>query len=71
MLQEWMGHKHISTTQCYADYAPSSYEAELVAGAFARSDGTGWQSGGNLSESEGTERTSSPVNTGDSPEHTP
>jgi Phage integrase family len=35
--QEWMGHKDISTTQRYADYAPSTREAEMVAAAFARS----------------------------------
>jgi integrase len=35
-LQEWMGHKHISTTQRYADYAPSSREADMIAAAFAR-----------------------------------
>jgi integrase len=35
-LQEWMGHRDIATTQLYADYAPSSREAELVAAAFAR-----------------------------------
>ena len=35
-LQEWMGHKHITTTQRYADYAPSSREADMIAAAFAR-----------------------------------
>ena len=35
-LQEWMGHRDLSTTQRYADYAPSSREAEMVAAAFAR-----------------------------------
>jgi hypothetical protein len=34
-LQEWMGHKHISTTQRYADYAPGAGEADLIAAAFA------------------------------------
>jgi integrase len=33
-LQEWMGHRDISTTQRYADYAPSTREAELIAAAF-------------------------------------
>ncbi len=33
-LQEWMGHRDIATTQRYADYSPSSREAELVAAAF-------------------------------------
>jgi integrase len=35
-LQEWMGHKHISTTQRYADYAPSNREADMIAAAFTR-----------------------------------
>jgi integrase len=33
-LQEWMGHRDIATTQRYADYAPSTREAELIAAAF-------------------------------------
>ena len=56
-LQEWMGHKHLTTTQRYADYAPSGHEAGLVAAAFARPEAAGFQSGSNLSESEGTQRT--------------
>ena len=32
-LQEWMGHRDIATTQRYADYAPGTHEAELVAAA--------------------------------------
>ena len=36
-LQEWMGHRDIATTQRYADYAPSTREAELIAAAFAPS----------------------------------
>jgi integrase len=40
-LQEWMGHRDIATTQRYADYAPSTREAELIAAAFgSRSDGS-------------------------------
>jgi len=35
-LQEWMGHKDIKTTQRYADYAPSSREADMIATAFDR-----------------------------------
>jgi len=35
-LQEWMGHRDIATTQRYADYAPSTREAELIAAAFGR-----------------------------------
>ena len=35
-LQEWMGHRDLATTQRYADYAPSTREAEMVAAAFAR-----------------------------------
>ena len=37
-LQEWMGHRDLSTTQRYADYAPSTREAEMVAAAFAYSN---------------------------------
>ena len=33
-LQEWMGHRDIQTTMRYADYAPSTHEAELIAAAF-------------------------------------
>ena len=35
-LQEWMGHRDLATTQIYADYAPSTREAEMVAAAFRR-----------------------------------
>ena len=35
-LQEWMGHRDIATTQRYADYAPSTREAELIAAAFGK-----------------------------------
>ena len=38
-LQEWMGHRDFTTTLVYADYQPSSQEAELVERAFGR-DGT-------------------------------
>jgi integrase len=34
-LQEWMGHRDFKTTLIYADYAPSSTEAEMVNAAFA------------------------------------
>ncbi len=34
-LQEWMGHRDIQTTQRYADYAPRTRDAELVAAAFS------------------------------------
>lgn len=34
-LQEWMGHRNLSTTERYADYAPNAHEAELVEAAFA------------------------------------
>jgi integrase len=34
-LQEWMGHKHISTTERYADYAPRATEGERITAAFA------------------------------------
>jgi hypothetical protein len=33
-LQEWMGHRDITTTLIYADYAPGAHEVELVNGAF-------------------------------------
>jgi integrase len=47
-LQEWMGHRDLATTQIYADYAPSTHEAEMIAAAFAR----GSNRGSNLSESQ-------------------
>ena len=34
-LQEWMGHKHITTTERYADYAPSIHESALIEAASA------------------------------------
>jgi integrase len=37
-LQEWMGHKDLATTHRYADYSPSSSEADMVAAAFMRAD---------------------------------
>ena len=49
-LQEWMGHRDLATTQIYADYAPSTREAQMVAAAFAREAGS--NSGSNLSEPE-------------------
>jgi integrase len=33
-LQEWMGHRDITTTQRYADYAPNEREVEMVDRAF-------------------------------------
>ena len=43
-LQEWMGHCDLSTTQRYADYAPSTHEAAMVAAAFgARPTGPMYQ----------------------------
>jgi integrase len=56
-LQEWMGHRHISTTERYADYAPSGREGEMIAAAFARPEPQGSIQGSILSEPEGTERT--------------
>ena len=38
-VQEWMGHKHISTTERYADYAPRASEGEWITAAFAPSAG--------------------------------
>jgi len=60
-LQEWMGHRDISTTQRYADYAPSPHEAALVAAAF---DGRGNTRGNNLSESKVIQDHLRPVNMG-------
>jgi integrase len=37
-LQEWMGHKDVTTTQRYADYAPSNREADMVATAFQHAE---------------------------------
>ena len=34
-LQEWMGHRHITTTERYADYAPSLHERNLIEAASA------------------------------------
>jgi len=49
-IQEWMGHRDIST-QIYADYAPNPHEAQLVEAAFAP---RGSNPGSNLSESQST-----------------
>lgn len=35
LLQEWMGHRDIATTQRYADYAPSAHEAQFIKAMFA------------------------------------
>ena len=60
-LQEWLGHRDLATTQRYADYAPSSGEADLIAAAFTARG----HRGDNLSESQMTSQTSEPVNSGD------
>jgi integrase len=39
-IQEWMGHKHVSTTERYADYAPRATEGEMISAAFARPEAT-------------------------------
>jgi integrase len=39
-LQEWMGHRNLTTTERYADYCPSAHEGEMLAAAFERR-GTG------------------------------
>jgi site-specific recombinase XerD len=36
ILQEFMGHRDITTTQRYSDYAPSAGEAAMAEKAFAR-----------------------------------
>lgn len=33
-LQEWMGHRDLTTTQIYADYSPNAAESEMIARAF-------------------------------------
>ncbi len=47
-LQEWMGHRDISTTQLYADYAPNPQEAALVEAAFAATSRPGVAQGSNI-----------------------
>lgn len=57
-LQEWMGHKDITTTQRYADYCPNPREREVVEDAFKRQSlhqQLGTNPGTNLRESNGTE----------------
>lgn len=44
ILQEWMGHRDISTTQRYADYAPRHDERAMVQAAFARGTNRGTKS---------------------------
>jgi integrase len=53
-LQEWMGHRDISTTERYADYAPSQHESELIERAWASDRGRGPVRGPILSESQVT-----------------
>ena len=54
-LQEWMGHRHISTTERYADYAPSIHESRLIEAASAPSSPLNFPSiSPDLSESEST-----------------
>jgi integrase len=52
-LQEWMGHRDISTTERYADYAPSQHESELIERAWS-SERRGPVRGPILSESQMT-----------------
>jgi integrase len=35
ILQEWMGHAQLSTTEIYADYAPSDHESAMIEAAFS------------------------------------
>ena len=37
-LQEWLGHRDFATTLIYADYQPSTREADLVDDAFRREE---------------------------------
>jgi integrase len=53
-LQEWMGHRDISTTERYADYAPSQHESDLIERAWAPDRGRGRVRGPILSESQMT-----------------
>jgi integrase len=54
VLQEWMGHRDISTTQRYADYAPSQHESDLMERAWAPDGGQGPVQGPVLSGSHPT-----------------
>jgi site-specific recombinase XerC len=47
-LQEWLGHRDFATTLIYADYQPSSREAELVNDAF----GAGTKAGTKASDTQ-------------------
>jgi integrase len=51
VLQEWMGHRDIATTERYADYAPSQHESDLIERAWAPSGSRGPIRGPVLSES--------------------
>jgi integrase len=35
-LQQWMGHRDLTTTQIYADYVPRTQEAAMIAAGFVR-----------------------------------
>jgi integrase len=56
-LQEWMGHRDISTTQRYADYAPNPHEVAMAEAAFERSGNRGYGFEG-ASSNAGTFKTS-------------
>lgn len=60
-LQEWMGHRDISTTERYADYAPSQHESDLIERAWAPDGGRGHIRGHILSESQMTSEHESPA----------
>jgi hypothetical protein len=54
----WAGHRHISTTERYADYAPSIHERNLIEAASAPSSPLNFPSiSQNLSESQDIEPT--------------
>jgi len=53
-LQEWMGHRDISTTERYADYAPSQHESDLIERAWGADRDRGPVRGPILSESQMT-----------------
>jgi hypothetical protein len=49
-LTEWMGHRDLNTTLVYADFAPSTSEADRLEAAFAADAGI--NPGINLSDTE-------------------